>query len=184
MMRLQVFLVIALCLFTATAAQAKMPFFNATCPGGIEVHADAGGPIYVNGSEAKLRTFNANYYEATYKRTTLSISVNPDGTPDVSYKTRGGGNGVCTLADDAVSDDGGNTPSPSGMTAAQMTAYCKGEAAGQYNIRPGNVKADAPMRAVGGGFVVSGSVSLGAKGNPPFQCLFDVQGNFTSINWL
>ena len=70
------------------------------------------------------------------------------------------------------------------MSAAQMTAYCKGEAAGQYNTRPGNVKADAPMKAVGGGFVVSGSVSLGAKGNPPFQCLFDGAGNFTSINWL
>jgi hypothetical protein len=182
-MRVLSFVILALCLLTATAAQAKMPFFNATCPGGIEVHADAGGPVYVNGNEAKLKTFNANYYEATYQRTTLSISVNPDGTADVSYKTRGGGNGVCTLADDAASDGAGNA-SPGGMTAAQMTAYCKGEAAGQYNTRPSNVKADAPIKAVGGGFVVSGSVSLGSKGNPPFQCLFDAGGNFTSINWL
>lgn len=182
-MRVLSFVVLAFCLLTATAAQAKVPFLNATCPGGIEVHADAGGPVYVNGNEAKLKTFNANYYEATYKRTTLSISVNPDGTADVSYKTRGGGNGVCSLVDNAATDDAGNASS-GGMTAAQMTAYCKGEAAGQYNTRPGNVKADAPMKAVGGGFVVSGSVSLGAKGNPPFQCLFDGAGNFTSINWL
>lgn len=179
-MRLVTFSILLLAALFATSANAAVPFFNATCTGGIEVHADAGGPIYVNGKEAKLKTFNANYYEATYQRTTISVSVNPDGSPGVSYATRGRGNGICTLG---VSSKGDPAASQ-GMTASQMTAYCKGAASGQYNTRPKNVTASKPMKGAAGGFVVTGSVSLGAKGNPPFQCLFDGKGHFTSIDWL
>ena len=46
----------------ARAADAAVPFFNASCPGKIEVHVDEGGPIYVDGKEARLRRFNENYY--------------------------------------------------------------------------------------------------------------------------
>ena len=31
---------------------------NATCPGNFNVHADKGGPIYMNGKEGKLKKFN------------------------------------------------------------------------------------------------------------------------------
>jgi hypothetical protein len=41
------------------------PFFNATCPGGIDVHADEGGYVYFNGKQAKLAKINREYYEAT-----------------------------------------------------------------------------------------------------------------------
>lgn len=44
-------------LIAAGAAQAKIPFFNAVC-GGVEVHADEGGPIFINGKEGKLTVFN------------------------------------------------------------------------------------------------------------------------------
>lgn len=81
----------------AGPAQAAIPLLNATCPGNIEVHADQGGPVYINGNEARLKVFNANYYEASRDRVTISIMINPDGTPDVSYTARGGANGVCTL---------------------------------------------------------------------------------------
>ena len=81
----------------ATPALSKVPFFNATCPMNIEVHADQGGPIYINGKEAKLKVFNANYYEASHDHVTISLTINPDGTPDVSYTARGGANGVCTV---------------------------------------------------------------------------------------
>ncbi|WP_210333215.1 MULTISPECIES: hypothetical protein [unclassified Ensifer] len=39
----------------ATEAKAEVPFFNATCPGRIEVHADQGGPVFINGSQARLK---------------------------------------------------------------------------------------------------------------------------------
>ncbi|MET0376770.1 MAG: hypothetical protein ABW128_21270 [Rhizorhabdus sp.] len=79
------------------AAQAKIPMLNATCPGNLEIHADEGGPIYVNGREAKLRAVNANYYEATLNRVTISVSINPDGTPEVSYTGPRRANGVCQV---------------------------------------------------------------------------------------
>lgn len=82
---------------SALPAAAKVPMLNANCPTGIEVHADAGGPVYINGKEAKLKVFNANYYEAKLGGTTVSIIINPDGSADVSYTAKGKGNGVCTV---------------------------------------------------------------------------------------
>ena len=45
--------VFTLCL--AGTANAGIPLFNATCPGKIEVHADEGGPVYLNGKAAKIK---------------------------------------------------------------------------------------------------------------------------------
>jgi len=45
-------------IFTAGQAIAAVPFLNATCPGNIDVHADAGGPVYLNGKETKLKVVN------------------------------------------------------------------------------------------------------------------------------
>ncbi|WP_336172240.1 hypothetical protein [Ensifer sp. MJa1] len=41
--------------------------------------------------------FNENYYEAKGGDVTISLSINPDGSPSVSYTGKGGANGVCTL---------------------------------------------------------------------------------------
>ncbi|WP_058321253.1 MULTISPECIES: hypothetical protein [unclassified Sinorhizobium] len=71
---------------------------NATCPGKIEVHADEGGRVYINGKEAKLKVFNENYYEAHGAGVTISLGINPDSSPSVSYTGKGGANGVCTLS--------------------------------------------------------------------------------------
>ena len=80
------------------SCRRQIPLVNATCPGGIEVHADAGGPIYVNGKEAKLTVFNDNYYEAKHHHVVISLVINPDGSPDVSYTGKGGANGVCAIS--------------------------------------------------------------------------------------
>lgn len=77
------------------AAQAGIPFFNAKCPGNIEVHADEGGPVYFNGKKAKLKKVNDNYFEAKGAGITLSISLNPDGSPSLTYTGKHGANGVC-----------------------------------------------------------------------------------------
>ena len=76
--------------FTAPA-RAAVPFFNASCPGGLDVHADEGGPVYVQGRETTLKRFNDRYFEArdASSGTTLSISTGDDGTPQVSYTGRG-----------------------------------------------------------------------------------------------
>ncbi len=87
----------AVALLAASPAFAKIPLVNATCPGNIEVHADEGGPIYINGKEAKLHVFNDNYYEAKGHGVTVSLSINPDGSAAVSYTGHGGANGVCAV---------------------------------------------------------------------------------------
>ena len=79
-------------------AWSAIPFFNATCPGNIEVHADQGGPVYINGKEGKLKRFNENYYEIRSGSVTISLSINPDGSAAVSYTKKGGANGICQVA--------------------------------------------------------------------------------------
>lgn len=95
MLKLSAFTLAAI--LAATAAHAKIPLINATCAQGVEVHADQGGPVYINGKEAKLKVFNQNYYEAHHDKVTISISINPDGSADVSATWKGGGNGVCEV---------------------------------------------------------------------------------------
>ena len=94
------FALIAVLLLASPTAFAAIPGFSATCPGDLSVHADAGGPVFVNGREAKLKTFNENYYEARDEQTgtIISINRNPDGSTAVSYTGKGRANGVCTLA--------------------------------------------------------------------------------------
>jgi hypothetical protein len=105
---------------TATPSFAAIPQLNYTCPGKIEVHADQGGPIYINGKEAKLKVFNQNYYEAKGSGVTISLSINPDGTPSVSYTGPGRNNGICSESGSSKTDNNqsststtkkkGNTP--------------------------------------------------------------------------
>ncbi|WP_166220079.1 hypothetical protein [Pseudomonas atagonensis] len=84
-------------MLAAGLAHAGIPMFNATCPGNIEVHADDGGPIYINGKEGKLKKFNENYFEAKGAGVTISLSINPDGSPAVSYTGKNRANGICDL---------------------------------------------------------------------------------------
>jgi hypothetical protein len=80
----------------ASVAQAKgIPLLNYSCGSGISVHADRGGPVYINGKEATLKKINDNYYEATGSGITVSISLQTGGEPTLSYTGQRGVNGVC-----------------------------------------------------------------------------------------
>jgi hypothetical protein len=85
-------------LIVAEAAHAKIPFFNAVCGDGVEVHADEGGPIYINGKEGKLTVFNDAAYEAKHNHVAIDVTINPDGSPMVTYTGKHGANGVCTVS--------------------------------------------------------------------------------------
>jgi hypothetical protein len=78
------------------AKAAGIPLLNYSCPTGIEVHADEGGYVYINGEEANLRKFSDTYYEARLRGITISITINPDETVSVSYSRRNGANGICS----------------------------------------------------------------------------------------
>ncbi|AIE72746.1 MULTISPECIES: hypothetical protein [unclassified Synechocystis] len=84
---------------------AAIPLFNATCPGKIEVHADQGGPIFINGKKAQLIVKNPKYYEAKLAQgansdVVISVAINEDDTVIVSYTGKRGANGICTVKED------------------------------------------------------------------------------------
>lgn len=122
----------------AAPAMAAVPFFNASCPGGIDVHADEGGPVYVQGREATLKRFNDRYFEARDAKSdiTLSISSNEDGPPQISYTGRGGANGICQVGNSGAPApvEHGDRPSdaPSGDAALPREVTC--ESTGQQQV--------------------------------------------------
>ncbi len=172
-------------IFTAGQAIAAVPFLNATCPGNIDVHADAGGPVYLNGKETKLKVVNENFYEATQGGVTLSISINPDGTPSISYEKKGGGNGICTVRSSSATAPV-NKPSamPTGtgtvITPGNRPAYCRGEVSGMYGTKPSYIKTAKPKKT-GSGTTIDGTVDKGNEGIKKFQCRFDGKGRFIDV---
>ncbi|WP_371226741.1 hypothetical protein ACAW63_16095 [Pseudomonas sp. QE6] len=80
-------------------AAAAIPMLNYDCPNDIQVHTDEGGPVYINGKEAKVKQSNDKYIEAKGEGVTVSISLNDDGTATVSYTGPKGANGVCEPAE-------------------------------------------------------------------------------------
>lgn len=79
------------------AIAGTIAFFNADCPTDLSVHADEGGPVYVNGTEAVVTFFSPTYFEAKQGEATISVSTDDKGIADVSYSAAGGANGICTL---------------------------------------------------------------------------------------
>lgn len=163
-------------------AVADVPFFNATCPGHIEVHADEGGPVYLNGSEAQLHRFNSSYYEATHGPMTVSIAVNPDGSIGVSYTRRGGGNGMCQVNvhqrhSRQIKQDNPRPKLKIGMN--EMPRFCTGEASETFGVRPTEITTNMAFR-IGNRYVVQGNFD-GERGTTFFNCYFDDRGGFTEV---
>ena len=86
-------------LFVVGTAHAGIPLLNVSCTDKYEVHADEGGPVFINGKEAKRKKINDNYYEAKGSGITVSIAINPDGSPNVSYTGKHGINGICQASE-------------------------------------------------------------------------------------
>ena len=91
--------VVAIATFMAGTASAAIPVFRATCPADMNVDADRTGTVFINGNKVTVNKFNDNYYQAKHSGVTISISLDPDGTPMVNYTGKHGANGVCQVAD-------------------------------------------------------------------------------------
>lgn len=88
-------------LLVAGGAHAEgVPAFNVDCPGNMAVSADQGGPVLINGKEAKTRAVNERFFEAKAADVTISISLSDDDSVIVSYTGKHGANGICTSVDD------------------------------------------------------------------------------------
>ena len=92
-------LIAPLLLIAVQPAVAAIPMLNYDCPNDIQVHTDEGGPVYINGKEAKVKQKNDQYLEAKGEGVTISISLNDDGSATVSYTGPKGANGICQPAE-------------------------------------------------------------------------------------
>lgn len=174
-----VIVVSSLCAFSA---QAKLPLINATCPGKLDVHVDQGGPVYVNGKEAKLNAVNENYYEAkdAATGTTISISINPDGSPDVSYTGKNRANGVCTIASDAAAAPAAAAAAPaSGQSHPASEKACLAAVSKKTNV------ASSKLSVAGSEFSEAGiSVSVKVPGaDAPWACMTDQKGKVWNVSY-
>lgn len=172
----------------ASPAEARVPAFNAACPGRIEIQADR-GDVFINGQPARVKRFNDGYYEARLGPIVVSIATAADGRTSVSYAVRGGGKGICMVRGTHMQPpppmQGGPIPGRPGMPGDRgpmdkMAAICRGEAASQFRIRPVDVMTSLPTRD-GRRFVVQGSFRDRAGRQAVFACRFDANGQLLSI---
>lgn len=86
-------------IFLAGTANAGLPVFSASCPGGINVVTDRTEAVHINGKKAKVKKVNSSYYEATGSGVTISISLDPGAPPSVSYTGKRRAHGICQITD-------------------------------------------------------------------------------------
>ncbi|MCI0429035.1 MAG: hypothetical protein L0210_00625 [Rhodospirillales bacterium] len=166
-------LMVACGLCLAGAANAGIPLLNYSCPGNIEVHADQGGPVFINGKEAKLKKSNENYYEATGHGVTVSISINPDKSLDVSYTGKHRAHGVCHKSGQAA---GNKSHSPKTTDQdPKATKACLAAVAKKVGVDHSKVSAIEVLTAEAGTLV---TVKV-PKADAPWSCQYErgkVQG--------
>ena len=167
----------------ASPAHAELSLLNATCPGNIEVHVDQGGPVYINGKEAKLKRVNDNYYEASNAATgvTVSISKNPDGSSDVSYTGKNRANGICQVASNAVAEPKpAHQPKPASReTHPAAEKACLAAVAKKTNVAATGLQVIEAMGAESG-ILVKVRVP---DADAPWDCMTDKNGKPWSVNY-
>lgn len=82
-------------LLASAAGATSIPMFNATCGESVDVHADEGGPIYIDGDPVTTKPIGESTYEATHNGTTVSVEVFPDSSLEIRYSDPEGNHGLC-----------------------------------------------------------------------------------------
>ena len=148
------------------------PLLNVVCPGNLEVHADEGGPVWINGKQTRLKTVNANYFEATGSGVTLSISIDPDGSATVTYTGKHGANGICSASESAA---------PAQHTAGSATEVaekaCLSAVAKTVNLPRSTLSVSDVSTAESG---ISVMVRVPGA-TAPWSCLSDAKGHVSGV---
>lgn len=79
---------------------------------------------------------------------------------------------------------GGPGSSGPPVTPGNMGAYCRGEAAGFYGLRPAYVRTGRLVAAPGGGTRIEGTADSGREGIQRFRCSFDARNRFVEVKPL
>lgn len=170
----------------STAAHAKLPRMNATCPGNISVHYDGKGHAYINGNEAKFSPQGNGAYKIQHAGITYDILMNPDNSIFMSYTGKHGAHGVCQILD---SEQSGSNQSTGQTTSSQRAGQGIFDATGnipcaQYKGQPMGQCPFGVARDGGGSAMVVVTHPDGrkraiffAKGNPISADLSQADGN-------
>jgi hypothetical protein len=75
-------------------AAKGMPAITVTCPGGLVLHAEQGSPTTLNGEHIGLSR-SGSTYTARRDGTTITLTLNGDGTVNASYTNAKGAHGIC-----------------------------------------------------------------------------------------
>ena len=164
--------ILAAALLMAGTANAGIPLINVTCPGNLEVHADEGGPVFINGKETKLKKLNDDYFEATGSGVTLSTSVNPDGSATVTYTGKHGANGICSEAGSGTSASHG-----AGRETSVAEDACLAAVAETVNLARGELSVIDVLTAEAG---ISVMVQVPGA-TAPWSCLSDAKGQVQGV---
>lgn len=84
----------------------------------------------------------------------------------------------------------GNPGGPGGIgsgapiPAGNMGAFCRGEAAGFYGLRPAYVRTSRLAATPGGGTRIDGTADTGRQGIKRFRCRFDARNRFIEVRPL
>jgi len=164
----------------SNAANAGIPLLNYTCPTNIEIHADQGGPVYVNGKEAQLIKFNDNAYDAKSAELTISITVKANQSVEVSYTGKKGANGVCTPAQSPFPNKQSNSPKTVDHLPENIAIEaCLKAVAKTVGVDPIQVSTiDSMTTRVGIAVLVK---VPGAE--VPWSCLSDANGNVDAVSY-
>lgn len=172
-MNMNKFLLGATTLLFATVANADIPQLNYDCPTNIAVHADKGGPVFINGKEAKLKKFNDNAYEARGSGVAISLTRNPDESWDVSYTGKGGANGVCQPATSGAASASGTS------ATSKAEQACLAEVAKQTGVAASKLLVTDVMTAEAGI-----GVTIKVPGaDAPWSCLSSVSGKIQGASY-
>jgi hypothetical protein len=70
------------------------------------------------------------------------------------------------------------------ISAGNMGAFCRGEAAGLYGLRPAYVRTGRLVAAPDGGTRIEGTADTGRQGIKRFRCRFDARNRFIEVRPL
>lgn len=163
-------------LFLAAPAEARVPAFTAACPGRVDIQADAGGRVTINGQPARVRPLSDRAYEARLGGVIVSVTVGPAGRINVTYSTRGLGDTACRVRPPRMEPPRIDHDS---AVLGEMAAICRDRAAAEFRVRRSEIVTNLPYRD-GRRFVVPGRVR--DRRHPiAFACTFDAAGRLLSL---
>ena len=81
----------------------------------------------------------------------------------------------------AAAGPGGAASASDAVDRGQMTATCRGEAAGQYGVKPIYIATGPVVAEKEGGFAIEGTADKGDQGIQNFRCRFDSKGKLLDV---